>query len=89
MSFWLKINTAETTTKLEDYLEVTFGPSTIGTWSNLQHNKYKNYVHVNVRVALPLDNYNAWTGATLVFIGRESVSKQTSFVIDDVSVTLN
>jgi hypothetical protein len=28
-------------------------------------------------------------GATLVVVGRESVSKQTSFVIDDVSLTLN
>ncbi|HEX3826570.1 MAG TPA: S53 family peptidase [Sporichthyaceae bacterium] len=89
VSFWLKINTAETTTAKYDTLVVTLGAATVGTWSNLQHSRYKNYLHVTVRITLPLDTYNAKTGATLFFNGKEDSSKQTSFVIDDVSITLN
>jgi hypothetical protein len=90
VSFWLKINTTETTTTAKhDTMVVTLGAAPIGTWSNLQHSRYKNYLHVSVRVSLPLDNYNAWSGATLLFAGTENGSKQTTFVIDDVSLTLN
>jgi hypothetical protein len=90
VSFWLKINTAETTTTAKyDTMVVTLGAATIGTWSNLQHSRYKNYLHVTVRLTLPLDTYSAKTGATLLFNGKEDSSKQTSFVFDDVSITLS
>ncbi len=90
VSFWLKINTAETTgIAKHDTLVATLGAATIGTWSNLQHSRYRNYLHVTVRVTLPADTYSARTGATLLFTGSENSSKPTSFVIDDVSITLN
>jgi hypothetical protein len=90
VSFWLKINTKETSsTAKHDTMVVTLGAAPIGTWSNTQHSRYAKYLHVTVRVNLPLDTYNAYTGGTLRFVGKENSSKQTSFIIDDVSVTLS
>jgi hypothetical protein len=90
VSFWLKINTKETSsTAKHDTMVVTLGAAPIGTWSNTQHSRYAKYLHVTVRVNLPLDTYNAYTGGTLRFVGKENSSKQTSFIIDDVMITLS
>src|ERR1041385_2776585 len=85
LSFWLKINTAETTTTTAfDTLQVQVRNSsntvlaTLGTFSNL--NKSTGYV-------LRSFDVTAFKGQTIriYFLGVEDSSLQTSFVIDDTS----
>jgi len=85
LSFWLKINTAETTTTTAfDTLQVQIRNSsntvlaTLGTFSNL--NKTTGYV-------LRTFDVTAFKGQTvrIYFLGNEDSSLQTSFVIDDTS----
>jgi subtilisin family serine protease len=87
LSFWLKINTAETTTTTAfDTLRVQVRNSsntvlsTLATYSNL--NKTTGYV-------LKTFDLTAFKGQTIriYFLGTEDSSLQTSFVIDDTSCT--
>jgi subtilisin family serine protease len=87
LSFWLKINTAETTTTTAfDTLRVQVRNSsntllsTLATYSNL--NKTTGYV-------LKTFDLTAFRGQTIriYFLGTEDSSLQTSFVIDDTSCT--
>jgi subtilisin family serine protease len=87
LSFWLKINTAETTTTTAfDTLRVQVRNSsntllsTLATYSNL--NKTTGYV-------LKTFDVTAFRGQTIriYFLGTEDSSLQTSFVIDDTSCT--
>ncbi|MEV1332607.1 M28 family peptidase [Micromonospora costi] len=80
LSFWLHIDTAETTSSTAyDRLTVRAGSTTLATWSNL--NAAPGYVQRSV-------NVGAYAGRTvsLTFTGTEDASLQTSFVIDDVTL---
>jgi len=88
LNFYLHIDTAETTTTTAfDTLKVQIRNSantilaTLVTYSNL--NKNTGY-------ALKTFNLNAYIGQTIrvYFLGAEDASLQTSFVIDDTSLTL-
>jgi len=87
LSFWLKINSAETTTTtVFDRLQVQVRNSsntvltTLATFSNL--NKTTGYT-------LRTFDLTAFRGQTIriYFLGTEDSSLQTSFVIDDTSCT--
>ena len=87
LSFWLHIDTAETTTTTAyDTLKLqvlnTSGTvlGTIGNWSNLNH---------NTGYSQQTFNMSAYLGQTVVlkFTGSEDSELQTSFVIDDTSLT--
>jgi hypothetical protein len=83
LTFWVHIDTAETTTTTAyDKLTVTAGSSTLATLSNL--NKATGYVQKSYSLT-------AFAGQTvaLKFNGTEDSSLQTSFVIDDTAVTLS
>ena len=89
LSFWLKINTAETTTTTAfDTLQVQVRNSsntvlsTLATYSNL--NKTTGYVQKTF-------NLTSFQGQTIriYFLETEDSSLQTSFVIDDTSCTTN
>ncbi|MFG1779121.1 M28 family peptidase [Micromonospora sp. NPDC049048] len=80
LSFWLHIDTAETTTSTAyDRLVVQVGTATLATYSNL--NAAAGYTQRSFNVA----GYAGQT-VTLKFTGTEDVSLQTSFVIDDVTL---
>jgi len=88
LTFWLHIDTAETTTTTAfDTLKVqvlnTSGTvlATLGTFSNL--NKAAGYSQKSF-------NLNSFIGQTIVikFTGTEDASLQTSFVIDDVNLNV-
>jgi PKD repeat protein len=88
-SFWLHIDTAETsTTTAYDTLKVqvlnSSGTvlSTLATYSNLNHNT--GYA----QKSFSLSAY-AGQNVTLKFTGAEDYTKQTSFVIDDTAVNVN
>jgi hypothetical protein len=83
LSFYLHIDTAETsTTTAYDKLTVKFGSGTtvLATYSNL--NKNTGYVQKT-------STFSGLGGTTLTlsFTGTEDSSLQTSFVLDDVTVT--
>ena len=88
-SFWLHINTAETTTttaydKLTVQVLNSSGTvlSTLHTYSNLDHNTgYAQH-------SFSLSGYAGRT-ITLKFTGSEDYEKQTSFVIDDTAVNVS
>ena len=79
-SFWLHIDTAETThTTAFDKLTITANGTTIATFSNLNHaNGYQQHAY--------------WLGGfagstvTVKFTGTEDSSLQTSFVVDDTAI---
>ncbi|WP_433287265.1 M28 family peptidase [Micromonospora sp. CA-244673] len=80
LSFWLHIDTAETTTSTAyDKLTVQVGTTTLATYSNL--NKASGYAQRSFNLA-------AYAGqtVTLKWTGVEDASLQTSFVIDDVTL---
>ncbi|HKD97197.1 MAG TPA: putative Ig domain-containing protein [Micromonosporaceae bacterium] len=86
LTFWLHIDTAETTTVTQfDRLtiSVTMGgvTTTLGTFSNLNHaTGYQQH-------SFPLP---AGSGsATIKFSGSEDVSLQTSFVLDDTALNVS
>ncbi|MFE1801968.1 M4 family metallopeptidase [Streptomyces sp. NPDC059517] len=80
-TFWLHIDTAETSTSTAyDKLTVTAGSTTLATYSNL--NKATGYV----QKTFDLSSYAGSTVA-LKFSGVEDTSLQTSFVVDDTAVT--
>jgi serine protease len=83
LSFFLHIDTAETTTSSQfDRLTVTAGSTTLATFSNL--NKAAGYTSRTVDVS-------AFAGQTvsIKFTGTEDTSLQTSFVVDDTALTLS
>ncbi|MEV6197629.1 M4 family metallopeptidase [Streptomyces sp. NPDC051920] len=80
-TFWLHIDTAETTTSSQyDKLTVTAGSTTLATYSNL--NKATGYT----QKTFDLSSF-AGTTVSLKFSGVEDSSLQTSFVVDDTAVT--
>ncbi|MFE9190186.1 M28 family peptidase [Micromonospora sp. NPDC007208] len=80
LSFWLHIDTAETTSSTAyDRLTVQLGSTTLATYSNL--NAATGYVQRSLNVA----GFAGQT-VTLRFNGTEDSSLQTTFVIDDVTL---
>lgn len=82
LSFYLHIDTAETTTATAyDKLTVKIGTTTLATYSNL--NKATGYT-------LRSFNVSSFAGQTVTisFSGVEDSSLQTSFVVDDTSLAL-
>ncbi|MBV9098947.1 MAG: putative Ig domain-containing protein [Frankiaceae bacterium] len=82
-SFWLHIDTAETTTTTAyDKLTVAVGTTTLATYSNL--NKNTGYAQKSFNLA-------AYAGqtVTLKFTATEDSSLQTSFVVDDTAVNVS
>jgi hypothetical protein len=83
MSFYLHIDTAETTTTVQyDKLTVKAGSTTLATYSNL--NKATGYVLRSFDVSSL-----AGTTSTITFTGTEDSSLQTSFVVDDTGLNLS
>ena len=83
LSFWLHIDTAETTTSVAyDKLTVTLGSTRLATYSNL--NKSSGYVQHSFNVS----GFAGQT-VTLAFLGVEDSSLQTSFVIDDTALNVS
>ena len=83
LTFWLHIDTAETTTSTQyDKLTVQAGSTTLHTFSNLD--KASGYAQQSFDVS-------AFAGqtVTIAFNGTEDSGLQTSFVIDDTAVTLS
>jgi hypothetical protein len=88
LTFWVRIDTAETTTTTQfDKLQVqvlnTSGTvlATLATYSNLSANS--TYVQKSLSL-------NSWIGQTVRvrFYGTEDSSLQTSFVIDDTALNV-
>jgi hypothetical protein len=80
LSFWLHVDSAETTgTRANDTLTVRLGSTTLATYSNL--NKASGYVQRSFNVA----GFAGQT-VTLTFTGTENGSRYTSFVVDDVAL---
>jgi len=80
LSFWLHIDTAETTSSVAyDKLTAKIGSSTLATYSNLDKNT--GYVKKSLDVS-------AFAGQTvsLAFTGTEDSSLQSSFVLDDLAL---
>ncbi|MCT9007079.1 M4 family metallopeptidase [Streptomyces rhizosphaerihabitans] len=81
LTFYLHIDTAETTTSSAyDKLTVTAGSTTLATYSNL--NKATGYTQKTF-------DLSSFAGSTvaLKFSGVEDSSLQTSFVVDDTALT--
>ncbi|MGW2564896.1 M1 family aminopeptidase [Streptomyces sp. NPDC001537] len=80
LSFWLHIDTTETTSSIAyDKLTAKIGSTTLATYSNLDKNT--GYVKKTLDVS-------AFAGQTvsLSFTGAEDSSLQTSFVLDDIAL---
>ncbi|WP_405990884.1 putative Ig domain-containing protein [Streptomyces sp. NBC_00986] len=79
-TFYLHIDTAETSSTAYDKLTVTAGSTTLASYSNL--NAATGYVQKSISLS-------AYAGSTvtLKFSGVEDSSLQTSFVVDDTAVT--
>jgi hypothetical protein len=82
-TFWLHIDTAETTTSTAyDKLTVKAGATTLATYSNL--NKASGYS----QKSFSLSSFAGQT-VTISFSGAEDSSLQTSFVVDDTAVNVS
>ncbi|GAA3101656.1 M1 family aminopeptidase [Streptomyces echinatus] len=80
LSFWLHIDTAETTSSTAyDKLTAKIGSTTLATYSNLDENT--GYV----RKTLDVSSFAGQT-VNLSFTGTEDYSLQTSFVLDDIAL---
>jgi len=83
LSFWLHIDTRETTKTIQyDKLTVQAGSTTLATFSNL--NAAAGYVQKTYDVSAL-----AGQTVTVKFTGTEDFSLQTSFVVDDTALTLS
>ncbi|HSX67270.1 putative Ig domain-containing protein [Nocardioides sp.] len=82
LKFWLAIDSAESTWTAYDKLAVKVGTTTLATYSN--RNKGGGYVERS----FDLSAYAGQT-VTLSFNESEDFSLQTSFVVDDTSLTLS
>ncbi|MFJ5921795.1 phospholipase D-like domain-containing protein [Kitasatospora sp. NPDC092948] len=83
LSYWLHVDTAETTTTTAyDTLTVTANGTAVATHSNLDHNT--GYTQHTV-------DLSAYAGqsVTLTFTGTEDYQKQTSFVLDDLALNVS
>ena len=83
LTFWLHIDSAETTTTTAfDKLTVKAGATTLATYSNL--NKAAGYSQKSF-------NLSSFAGQTVTisFSGTEDVSLQTSFVVDDTALNVS
>ena len=80
LSFWLHIDTAEAPGTAFDSLTVRVGGTTVATYTNL--NSASGYSQKSFNVS----GFAGQT-VTLQFTGTEDVSLQTSFVVDDTSLT--
>ena len=79
-SFWLHIDTAETTTTTQfDKLTITANGTTLATFSNLNH--ATGYL----QHSFSLGSF-AGQAVTVKFTGTGDSSLQTSFVVDDTAV---
>jgi hypothetical protein len=82
-SFWLHIDTSETTTTTAfDKLTITANGTTIATFSNLNHaTGYQQHTY----------SLGSFAGSTVTvkFTGTEDSSLQTSFVVDDTAINPN
>lgn len=81
LSFYLRIDTAETTTTAQyDTFTVKAAPTVLGTFPNL-----------NAAAGYAAHSYNmssyAGQAVTLTFTGTENSSSRTPFVLDDTSLT--
>ena len=82
-SFWLHIDTSETTTVTAfDNLTVKIGSTTLATFSNL--NRAAGYSQKSFNVS----SFAGQT-VTVTLTGTEDVSLQTSFVVDDTALTVS
>jgi len=81
LAFYLHIDTAETGSTAYDTLTVTVGSTTVATFSN-----------INAATGYQLHSYNvpvtAGSNVTIKFNGVEGSVNQTSFVLDDVTFTV-
>ncbi|MBB5868767.1 hypothetical protein F4553_002146 [Allocatelliglobosispora scoriae] len=83
LTYWLHIDTAETTSSIAyDKLVVALGSTTVASYSNL--NKNTGYLQRTVNVSS-----FAGSTVTLKFTGTEDSSLQTSFVLDDLALTIS
>jgi hypothetical protein len=83
LSFWLHVDTAETTTSTAyDKLTVKIGSTTLATYSNLNH--ATGYATKSI-------NLTSYAGQTVAvtFTGTEDSTLQTSFVLDDTALTIS
>jgi hypothetical protein len=81
LSFWLHVDTAETTTSTAfDKLTVTAGSTTLAVYSNLDHNTGYSQKTFTLSGA-------AGSSVTVTFTGVEGSQLQTSFVLDDLAIT--
>ena len=83
LSYYLHIDTAETTTTTQyDKLTVTIGSTTVATYSNLNHNTGYTLFTVSA---------GSFAGQTVTvkFSGTEDSSLQTSFVLDDTALNVS
>jgi subtilisin family serine protease len=80
LHFWIRISTAEYEGQAYDELTLTAGSATVATWTNLDQTS--GYVEKVV-------DLTAFAGqaVNLKFTGVEDWSLQTSFVIDDVTIS--
>jgi len=78
LSFWLHVDTDETASTAYDNLTVTAGGSTLATYSNLDGSS--GYVQKSLTVS-------GTSSKTVTFTGVEGSQIQTSFVLDDVTLT--
>jgi hypothetical protein len=82
LTFWLKIDTQETTTTTAyDKLTVKAGSTTLATYSNLNHGGY-------AQKSFSLSAFIGQT-VTVTFTGTEDSSLATSFVIDDTAANVS
>ena len=82
LTFYLPINTAETTTSTAyDKLTVKAGSTTLATYSNLNKGAY-------AQKSFDLSAFKGQT-VTISFSGTEDSSLQTSFLIDDTALTVS
>ncbi|MFD0526407.1 hypothetical protein ACFQ1I_02665 [Kitasatospora arboriphila] len=82
LSFWLHIDSASSTTTAYDKLTVTANGTTLATYSNL--NAATGYQQRTFNLAA----YASQT-VTLKFTGAEDYTKQTSFVLDDITLNVS
>jgi hypothetical protein len=83
LSFWLHVDSSETTTTTQsDTLNVSVGSITLATYSNLD--KASGYTQHSI-------NLFAYAGKSvpLTFTGTENSSLQTTFVVDDTALNVS
>jgi subtilase family serine protease len=82
LSFYLSVNTAETSTSTAyDKLTVKAGSTTLATYSNLNKGSY-------AQKSFDLSSFIG-SSVTLTFTGVEDSSLQTSFLVDDTSLAVS